>query len=278
MIHFQRTTPVFSLGLTLLLCAVPVALSACNTEDIRPHQVAIESTQTDPAQGWLLVLFSPTDLTFAGEQARAPLPADYHLFIDGQEAVLPNEPYAPYTVVFGEGGAFNGGYLSPGMHHFEIAADGARAVFSGDGPIVGGEYNRLYLFGPLDALQSRFVSFPFTPPAGNEHVSAINLIRAGGSIEVLGCDAASHCTPVSPPLALGDTFDADFPTAPSDVGSPATSGGYPYRMVPTASVPDPPLLSALQAVLEHGTYPAPLNYIAAPIYVSPDGHVLVMDN
>jgi hypothetical protein len=125
------------------------------------------------------------------------------------------------------------------------------------------------------------VSFPFTPPAGNEHVSAINLIRAGGNIEVLSCADATHCTPVSSPLSLGDTFDADFPVVPSDkvYASPSSSGaGYAYRMVPTASLPDPPVLSILQAVIPQSIFGSPLNYIAAPIYLSPDGHVLAMDN
>src|SRR5206468_290662 len=88
--------------------------------------------------------------------------------------------------------------------------------------------------------------------AGKERISAINLIRGGQTIEILSCAAASSCTALSPPLALGDTFEADFP---ADAGATAgaasglyslTDGGtgIGYRQAAGGGFPAGPSLAA----------------------------------
>ena len=110
------------------------------------------------------------------------------------------------------------------------------------------------------------------PPGDSAHISAINLVRSGVEIELVSCASATTCTPVSPPLALGDTFDADFPgSGLSDGGSSlSTSGvGFGYRQVASPSLPTPPILPVMRG------YPIPLgqgaNYAVAPEYLMPDG-------
>jgi hypothetical protein len=168
------------------------------------------------------------------------------------------------------------------MYHFEVKALAGRRVFSGDGPIVDGAVNRLYLFGPLDALQVRFTSYPFEPPAGSEHASAINLVRAGVSIEVVSCTDASTCTSVSPPLALGETFEADFPlvSGANDVTSLSDGVGLGYRLVPAASLPAPFINRLLRANPALGRTPptsgaGPAIFLAAPIYLAPEGNPIM---
>lgn len=277
MTHFPAIRLALSLGL---------ALSACNTEEISAHQVPIETTPTDPGQGALFLFFAPTDATYAAEQARAttnPNLTEYQLFVDGRAVVYDNVG-SPEPVVVGEGGGYGGGYWPAGMHHFELAAPGARAIFAADGPIVTGAANRLYLFGTLDALQGRFTSYAFTPPAGSEHASVVNLMKDGSSIELVSCSDTSHCTAVSPPLALGETFEGDFPLVASDNDSYSlsTSGaGLGYRLVPSATIPAPHVnpLQKTDLVAGHSVsvFSPPANFIGAPIYMYPspyEGYVI----
>ena len=249
-------------------------------EEIAPHQVAVQSTQTDPGQGGLLVLFAPTDATFAAQQARAsthPNLTEYHLLIDGQEAVF-DSGGSPEPIVVNEGSEASAGYWAEGVHHFELAASGAASVFSGDGSIVRGAVNRLYVFGPLDARQGRFTSYPFVPPGGNQHASVINLVQGGASIELLSCTDASHCTSASPALAFGDTFEGDFPLVTSDAELTSLSSdgaGLGFRLVPTAALPAPYISPLLQEVWSFGrsspTVPGPPNFVGAPIYFGDRG-------
>jgi hypothetical protein len=271
----------------LLALVLGLELAACNTRDIAPHQVAVESSQSDPGQGALLVLFTSTDATFAEEQAHFmahPNLTQYHLLVDGQEAVFDNLG-SPEPIVVLEGSEASAGYWAQGMHHFELAASGAPSAFSGDGPIVAGAVNRLYVLGPPEARQGRFTSYPFAPPAGSQHASVINLVQGGTSIEVVSCTDASHCTPVSPPLALGDTFEADFSLLPSDgepVSLSSNGAGVGFRLVPTQAVPAPYISPLLLEVVAFGrsipTFPGPPNFVGAPIYFGDQGNVIVQFN
>jgi hypothetical protein len=171
------------------------------------------------------------------------------------------------------GNEFFVGNYEAGLHHFEVAAVGGATLFAGDGQIASGAMTTLYLFGALDALQGRFVSYPLVPPGDSAHISAINLVRSGGvEIEIVSCASATTCTPVSPALALGDTFDADFPVSGLSFGDSLLSPsgvGFGYRQVASSSLPTPPILPVTQG------YPIPLgqgpNYAAAPEYMMPDG-------
>jgi hypothetical protein len=280
MTHLPSLRLAISLGLVL---------SACNTEEIAPHQVAVQTTQSDPGQGALFLYFTYTDATYTAEQARAstnPSSTEYHLFVDGREVVYDNLGSAVPAVVL-EGGGYSAGYWSAGAHHFELAAPNGPTIFAADGPIVGDAVNRLYLFGPLDALQARFTSYAFTPPAGSEHASVINLMRNGESIELVNCTDDTHCTVASPSLALGETFEGDFPLVASDSDwlSLSTAGaGLGYRLVPSASLPAPHInpLEKTNMVAGHSVsvFTPPANFIGAPIYMStsPEGYVLAEVN
>lgn len=273
MTHLPSVRLALSLGL---------ALSACNTEEVAPRQVAIETAQSDGGQGALVIFFTSTDATFAAEQAHVstnPNVTEYHLFVDGRIVVYDSLGSAVPVVVL-EGTGSNAGYWRQGMHHFELAAPGGGAIFTGDGPIVGGAVNRLYLFGTLGSLQGRFTSAPFTPPDGIEHASVINLLRDGRRIELLSCSDTSHCTAVSPALALGDIFEGDFPFVASnnEFSSLSTTGaGLGYRLVPSASLPAPPVLPLRQTNWVFGHTASPLSpaadFVGAPIYIAPEGNV-----
>jgi len=207
--------------------------------------------------GGLVVAFAPTDPTFQAEQihvAAGPHLTAYEVLVDGQLATLDDGAGHRSAVTVTEGGVSGQGYLNAGPHHLTIRAAGAPPVFEGDGEVPGGGTVRLFLFGPLAALQGRFVSTPDVPAAGNQHVTAVNLIGGGPTIEVVSCPDA-RCAPLSDPLALGDVFDTDLP-ADDDVG---------YRLVPSDALPDPPVLAFSpdpSAVL-----------VAAPVYLSDQGQL-----
>lgn len=248
-------------------------LPACGTEEVNPGQTILDLSPTDPSQGGLLIVVAPTAET-AAEAAQTTDEPSYHVLVDGKELMY-DDPVQP--IVVGGGGAFSAGFYT-GMHHFELAATDSPTVFAVDGVIASGALTRLYVFGPRDGLQARLVTYPFAPPAGQEHLSAINLVRAGGvQIEVVSCTDATTCTPLSPPLALGDTFDADVPSGPGGDGgnfSRSDGGdGYGYRQVATAALPTPPVLSMMAGFGLGSSEPnaPPAAFIAAPIYMSSDG-------
>ena len=91
------------------------------------------------------------------------------------------------------------------------------------------------------------------------------------------CADATTCTPVSPPLALGDTFDADFPASGrADAGVYGTSlsaagVGFGYREVATSSLPAPPVLPLMQSISIPFPLPDPPIYVAAPEFLLADG-------
>jgi hypothetical protein len=210
-----------------------------------------------PDTGGMLVAFAPTDPTFQAEQAHVvtgPNVTAYEVLVDGELATLDDGSGHASAVTVTEGGVSGRGYLNAGPHHFTIRAAGGPPAFEGDGQVPGGGTVRLFLFGPLAALQGRFVSTPDVPATGNEHVTAINLVRGGQTIEVVSCPDAS-CTPLSDPLALGDVFDTERP-AGDDVG---------FRLIPSTALPDPPVLAFSPEL--------PDILVAAPVYVSDEGQL-----
>ena len=85
-----------------------------------------------------------------------------------------------------------------------MTAGGGATLFAADGAILAGSDTRLYLFGPVGAVEGRFVSYPKLTVPGTLHVSAINLVRGGPGIEVVSCQGGDSCAPVSPSLADGE--------------------------------------------------------------------------
>ncbi len=222
-----------------------------------------------PDTGGMLVAFAPTDSTFEAEQSRlltAPSETAYEVLVDGKVAMLDDDwgHASPLTVTVGT--VSSRGYLDAGPHHFTIRAPGGAPVFDGDGQVPGGGTLRLFLFGAPGAVAGQFVSTPDTPAAGNEHVTAVNLMRSGQTVEVVSCvDAA--CTPISDPLNLGDVFDTEVP-ASQDLASSLTDDGtgIGYREVPSASLPAPPVLAfqtEARSIL-----------VVAPVYMSDQGQLL----
>ena len=104
-------------------------------------------------------------------------------------------------------------------------------------------------------------------------------MRSGQAIEVVSCTDAATCTPISPPLAMGDFFQTEAPAVVSDDGYAsltATGAGIGYRLVPSATLPSP-TVNAVYTGLQGLVYrpagsnvPAPL-FIAAPVFMSDQG-------
>jgi hypothetical protein len=271
-----------------LACTLP-ALAACSTEDIRGHFL-VPSDQGGPDKGGVVVGFSPTEDTYqAAEQELTNLaPTQYHLFIDGEVVSEPDADWLFTTVV---GGNVNWVYyLGAGPHHFAIAASGQAPVFQGDGQVPGGGTVNLFLYGPLDEVKGVLAPIPRIPSAGNEHITVVNLMRNGQSIEVVTCNDATTCTPISAGLALSDVFDAEVPAAGDDCdpSSPSsipgswsggcftslttTGAGIGYRLVPTASLPNPPVNALTWGVSDSlSINPRPPIFVAAPVFMTDDG-------
>jgi hypothetical protein len=268
------------------------SFAGCGTKDVGPDQMVADGQQTGADQGALLLAFASTDATYDAEQARLranPSTIPYHVYMDGKRLVI-DDAGQPNPVDIGEGGQATGGFVAAGPHHFAVAADGRPAIFAGDTEVAAGTVTRIYLFGtPLgtsNAVQGRFVTDPLAPATGIEHVSAINLVREGLNIEVVSCSDAANCTAVSPPLALGDVYQADFP-APTDPNAFSDSGahslsdagaGIGYRGLGMAAPPGPPVLPLLRATFfwaPTGAPPGPpANFVASPIFMSFDGTLL----
>lgn len=257
---------------------VAVTLSACGAE---PHDVVLASERTGADQGGVLVAYSPTQPTLAGELAHLTTDAGgtpISVWIDGRPAMLQHDSghLAPFTVV--EGGISACGYLDAGPHHLAVAAPGHSApIFEGDAEVPSGGTMRLFLFGALEALQGRFVPTPDRPAAGNEHLTVINLVRTGQSLEVVTCAGAASCTPLSDPLALGDVFDLEVPAPVEHPTSTLTAdgAGIGYRVVPSEALPAPPVMALDQGQLTMSdaeeASPSPAVFVVAPIYISDDG-------
>jgi len=267
----QRLNSIVFLGLGLSTLA---SLPACGTKDVGANTVLRDNNlQPGPNQGSVLIVFAPLNATYSDYLAE-PNPSLFLLLVDGKKLVdSDGESYA-----IPAGNEYSAGNYDAGVHHFAMTEVGRGTVFEGDAQVTRGALTRLYVFGPLDALQGRFVSYPLETPAGQAHISAINLVRSGGvQIEVVSCVDATTCTPISPPLALGDTFDADFPAdGPADAGVQGSSlsadgVGFGYRQVATAALPTPPILPMLAALSGLWTEPPGLKFVAAPEFLLADG-------
>jgi hypothetical protein len=271
-------------ALVLAISAAMLVLAACSTEEVRPP-VIIPGYGPSADRGALLIAFAPPELTYAEWQqvilSASTGSASGYLFCDGAEVDLEHKGYV-YPLPVGEGYTSGMGFLPAGSHHFEIKTDlGRTTVFAGDGEIPAGSLAQLYLFGPAGAVQGRFVSYPASVAPGTIHVSLINLVRTGQSIEVVGCTAASGCVPLSSPIALGEIFSGDFPMETTQDGINGqyvvTNGAaLGYRQVPTPAVPNPPVQPVTHLVSYDSFAPAmtldgtPV-YMVAPIYMSPTG-------
>jgi hypothetical protein len=268
---------------TLCISAALLALAACSTEEISTP-ITYVGTGPGPDRGLLMIVFAPSaDTEEEGQaQARANTTVQFYgIFVDGRQLAFDGlGSYAPAPVTIGEGGMYGGGYLSAGPHHFEIAvAGGGPVIFAGDAEIPPGSTTRLYVFGHAGARQGRFVSYPSVTAPGMLHVSLMNLVRLAPGLEVVSCADATSCAPLSPPLAFGQSFDADFAAGTSDGTrySLATGASIGFRQIATAALPAPPvqpMSSIFDVLAAPGTVPpAPANLVFAPIYMTAEGNV-----
>jgi hypothetical protein len=272
----RRGTSVLALAVTAL------GLPACATEDIEPNLV-IASDQSGPDKGGVVVAFAPLEDSY--ETARQE--TQYRVLLDGNAVSRSGGSDLLHTNVGGNPEGVR--YLNAGPHHFTVEALGGKPVFEGDGQVPGGGTAYLFLFGPLDAVQGLFLSIPDVPSAGNEHVTVVNLMRSGQTIEVVSCVDATTCTPMSPALAIGDIFDAEVPAVLEDcdpsfqvqgsafdggcfTSRPTRGAGIGYRLVPSASLPDPPVNALTAGAWDSSmNSPRPAIFVAAPIYMSDQG-------
>ena len=264
-----------------------LAVSACGTQDIDPANVVISEGPLGPNQGLFMISYASTAETYEAEQARLTMnwdPPLYNVTMDGRliaeeegTAGSPVPQLLPISV--SEDGLAAAG-LDDGWHHFTVVAHGRAPIFQGDGQIISGGWLRLFLFGAADAQQGRFAFIPSFPAPGNEHVTVINLMRSGQVIEVVTCTDATTCTPISPALAMGDLFDTEVPAVVSADGfssRTADGAGVGFRLVPSAALPDPPVLAlsvgASGVAVTGPSAPQPL-FIAAPFFMSSQGNIL----
>ncbi len=266
-----------------LLC-----LAACSTEKIGPNNVVNGSSETAPGQGAFLVSLASSAGTYQLDQARLTTtwnPPIYNVTMDGkllaEEEGTAGSP-VPQLLPIGvsEGGLAGVGYLDGGPHHFAVLTPGSAPIWEGDGDVMPGGALRLFVFGPPNAEQGRFAFVPNAPSvAGNENITVINLMRSGQSIEVVSCADAATCTPISPPLAMGDLFQAEVPAVGlSEDGYAsltADGAGIGYRLVPSAALPNPTVDALYVGPLGQGAVPPPEVFVAALVFLSDQGEPLV---
>jgi hypothetical protein len=269
-----------------LACSL-LALAGCRTEHVSGNYV-IPSDQPGPDKGGVVVAFSPPEDTYTAVQ-QAPALTQYHLFLDGK-VVAESDANWLFTI-FAGGNPSWVYYVGAGPHHFAIQAPGQAPVFQGDGQVPGAGTAHLFLYGPLDAVKGIFAATPSVPSAGNEHITVLNLMRSGRTIEVVSCSDATTCTPISPALALGDLFDTEVPAVFDDcdpasgssipgswsgggcfTSRTTTGAGIGYRFVPTASLPNPPVSALTLAIGDAvaSNSPPPV-FVAAPVFMNEQG-------
>jgi hypothetical protein len=273
----------------MALAGTLLAVAGCSTDDI-PEPFLIASSQAGPDRGGLVVAFASTEDTYdAAEQGMGnPDRTPYYVLVDGQ--VVSIDGYEPFTV-FAGGNPNWAYYLGAGPHHFTVTArPGQRPVFEGDGQVPNGGTAHLFLYGPLDDVKGVFVLVPLTPVSGEEHIAVVNLMRSGQPIEVVTCSDWATCRPFSAALALGDVFGTEMPTVldACDPASPASvpgswsrggcftsitteGAGVGYRVVPTPSLPNPPVNALTWGVDGLLTDPRPPIFIAAPVFMNEAG-------
>jgi hypothetical protein len=279
----------------MALAGTLLALGGCSTDQVRgPFLFA--SAQPGPDRGGLMVAFAaPEDSYGAAEQGMVSADRTmYYVLVDGKVVSIDASSY-PLTV-FAGGNPSWAYYLDAGPHHFTVTAmPGQRPVFEGDGQIPGGGTAHLFLYGPLDNVSGVFVSVPSTPASGNEHITAVNLMRGGQAMEVVTCSDRTTCSPISGALALGDVFQTEVPVVVDDCdpASPASvpgswsaggcftsittqGAGVGYRLVATPSRPTPPINALTWGVDGLGVNSRPPIFVAAPVFMTDAGQSQVV--
>ena len=266
--------------LVIVVCATSL-VPACSTKEISANPVFISDHIASADHGALMIAFAPRANTNTYEGTIAA-----EVYMDGVQLASDQYELVPVQPLFVfEGGTSSMGYLPAGRHHFEIKEPrgdvGGATFFAIDVEIAAGIMTELYLFGPADAVRGIFVVYPALVAPGTVHVSLVNLVRTGQSLEVVSCMEGSPCTPLSAPLALGEAFAGDFPvdaaqSSPGPAGPVFSNGAaLSYRQVPTGAVPDPPVQPLPQGTwpIWDGLSPPSRTLEAAPYWMSPAGDI-----
>ncbi len=269
-----RVLSYVALGLATL------TLAACGTEQISASETLINDGQPRPNDGALEVSIGPSPETFAEEASLylpvpgvvTKIPPRYEVYMDGKRLV--HETGEPALFAEGHGGVV--GYLDASPHHFELRGIDHATTFTIEADITTGLITHLYEFQSTNGWEGEAVSYPFAPSDGTQHVSVLNALREGGSIQVVTCADPATCTPVSPALAVGESFEGDFPAAYGDDGRSSLSlsgAGIGYQLVPSASLPNPQVNPARITTLLPDQDPnnPVFNLTAAPVYLGDDG-------
>jgi hypothetical protein len=277
----NSSRPLLSL-IVVGVAAAWMTLPACSTQQVGADAILVDPRPTGAAQGLLVIVCAPTPATYEEQQADRSNVA-YDVFIDGKLAMWDNGDGTVSPVALTETGAAYVGFIAAGRHRLVITTSGGGpTVFSGDAEIVDRSMTRLYVFGPRDAREGRLVSYPLDLPRDTVHVSVINLLRAGPDIEVVRCADATDCTVVSPVLALGESFEGEFPVVPGWQPAPAVGGaeagrslspagaGMAYRPVATRTISPEPL----QTLFEDYWSSSTMHFSASPRYIASDGTIL----
>ena len=274
---------------TLPFALTCLAASACSTQEVGPDEpFVIASFEKRPGTAYLVVGILPRVARFEELGAYSPDPTTYHVFLDGR-LVVGETDLGIYPFVVHESSTSAYHYIETGRHHFTVAAPERAPISEIDGELLDGGKTCVFLFGPPDARRGIVTSVPRAASAGNQHVNLVNLMGSGQTIEVVSCSGRSTCTPISQALALGDVFDADVPAVvpddcslvavPSDPCSTslrADGVGIAYRLVPSASRPNPPLLP-LRRLWDSSSQsdPAAAVYAGSPAFISDEGELLL---
>jgi hypothetical protein len=274
----------------IALACTLLAVAGCGTEEFRGH-VLIASNEAAPDKGGVLLAIAPEE--YSDEPADGEMRnlgrTSYQLLADGDVVCTPDGT----AILTSAGGAPAWAYYLPaGPHHFTIAEPGQPPIFEGDGQIPSGGTANLFLYGPVDHATGVFAPTPMIPSTGNEHITVANLLRSGQTLEVVTCSDATTCTPLSSALALGDVFDAEVAavfdecdrSSLSNVGSWTAGGcftslttrgaGIGYRLVPTASLPNPPvnaLTWGMTDLIGDSSNPRAPIFVAAPAFMTDQG-------
>ena len=279
MTNFLRPFPAL---LVVGAAYVWLALPACSTQQVGADAIVVDTAPTGAAQGLLVIVCAPTPAAYEEQQADFSN-VDYDVFIDGKRALWDTNEGTVFPVALTESGASFVGFIAPGRHRLLITVSGGGlTVFSGDSDILDRWLTRLYVYGPRDAREGRLVSYPLDLPRDTVHVSVINLLRTGPAIEVVRCEDATHCMTVSPSLALGESFEGEFPVVPGWAPAPSVGGapvgrslspsgaGMAYRPVAAGTTLPVPL----QTLFEDYWSSSTMHFSASPRYIADDGTIL----
>jgi len=272
----------------LLWAATVAALPACTTKTIGPGDYRSHSSQTSFDQGAFMLVMAPSPETLARQNndAGGDWIPHYTVFIDGRRLIGGRDDGLPPSISVSGFGATWYGFIEAGPHHFALADEGGGPFwFEGDVVVLAGGVTRLYTYGHDGARRGMSVSYPMRQPPDKEHILVANVVLDDSRVEVVSCDDATHCTPVSEPIGPGETFDGNLPLFGGNYGTypfmslDSSGAGIGVRSVPTSAVATPPVSSLAydsgiaNPGLAGDAAPLPVSWSVTVMYLVEQGQV-----